>query len=152
MADRAKTMEELVAEASPEARETYSEFGGVESLLDPPSSPQSVMDAAMAEGEFRRARAKAMEEQRAREQRKARLAQEAEEQAAARRAVNEREAAEAEAQLMARLRKEYPPMTDTAWNAMWPQVRASYFAEEHERRMSAERGSELYGAMTNSTF
>lgn len=152
MAD--KTIEELIREASPEVRETYAELGGLETLLEQPSNnPTALIQQATAHGEFVRARAQHQKEAREREERKAKLAEETEVQATAAHARDERAAAEAEAQLMARLRKEYPPMTDQAWNAMWPQIRAQHFMEEHDRRMRAMRNDgNVLGDMRGSNF
>jgi hypothetical protein len=54
---------------------------------------------------------------------------------------------------MARLRKEYPPMTDAAWNAMWSQVRSDYFRAEHKRRMAAfESDGAVFGEMAGTSY
>ncbi|HVG33579.1 MAG TPA: hypothetical protein VM911_10880 [Pyrinomonadaceae bacterium] len=148
MADRAKTFEQLIAEAPPSLREDYTEAGGLESILQQPLTPERALDRAAADGQSERDRAQFAREAREREQRKAQIAQEAEERAREAHALNNRAAAEAEAQLMARLRAEYPPMTDAAWNQQWPSIRAQHFAEEHQRRMHAERNNgEVLGEM-----
>lgn len=151
MAD--KTLRELIAEASQELHETYNEIGGLGILLEPIANPIARIQQATQDGENARARAKRLEEQRNRERDKERMVKEEEARAAERRARDEREAAELEAQLMARLRKEYPPMTDTAWNKMWPEIRAKYYHAEHERRMRAfENDGDVYGEMRGTSF
>lgn len=133
--------------------ETYNEIGGLGILLDPIANPVAHIQQATQDGESARARAKRLEEQRNRERDKERMAKEEEARAAERRARDEREAAELEAQLMARLRKEYPSMTDTAWDKMWPEIRAQYYHVEHERRMRAfENDSDVYGERRGTSF
>lgn len=155
MPDEERTIEQMIAagEVSPEMRETYAEFGGLEQLLVPSDNPLARIQAATQHGENVRAQAQMQAENRARTERKAKIAEEAEARAAERRAEDDRAAAEEEAQLMARLRKEFPRVTDTAWNSMWPQVRSDYFRAEHKRRMAAfENDGNALGEMRGTQF
>lgn len=155
MADEERTIEEMIAagEFSAEMRECYAEFGGLEQVLVPSDNPIARIQAARQHGENVRARAQMQAESRARAERKAKLAEEADARAAERHAEDQRAAAEEEAQLMARLRREYPPMTDQAWNSMWPQVRSDYFRAEHKRRMQAfENDGNVLGEMRGTQF
>ncbi len=151
MAD--KTMAELIAEAPHELHEAYSLIGGLDQLLAPSDNPLVHMQKAIDDANFKRAQVQYEGERRAREQRKAKLAEAAEARAAEAHARDERERAEAEAQLMARLRREFPACTDTAWNSMWPQIRADHFHAEHKRRMAAlENDGVVFGEMAGTHF
>jgi hypothetical protein len=55
MPEETKTMEQLIGAASPELRETYAEFEGLESLLAPPSNPLTHMQSAIDDANFKRA-------------------------------------------------------------------------------------------------
>jgi hypothetical protein len=155
MADEEKSIEQMIREGAftPETHEIYAECGGLEQLLEPSDNPIAQIQAATAYGESVRARAQYAEQARARADRKAKMAEEAEAQAQERHARDERAAAEEEAKLMARLRREYPPMTDQAWNSMWSQVRSDYFRAEHKQRMAAfENDGNALGEMRGTQY
>ena len=147
MADE-KSLEQLIASASPEIRSCYAEIGGIEQLLAPSDNPLAMIQYATQYGENMRAQAKMAEENRARAARKEKMAAEAEEQRKARLAEDEAAARAEEAMLEAQLRKEYPRMSDESWRDLWPQVRRQHYAEAHERRMHAFRNDgEALGMM-----
>lgn len=155
MADAEKSIEQMIAagEVSPEMRECYAEFGGLEQLLEPTQNPVARIQAATQYGESVRARAQYAEQARARTERKAKMAEEAEAQAQERHARDERAAAEEEAKLYARLRKEFPSVTDVAFNSMWPQIRSDHYRAEHKRRMAAfENDGNALGEMRGTQF
>lgn len=152
MADE-KTMEQLIAEASPQFRETYAELGGLEQLLVPSDNPVARIQAATQYGENLRANAKMEEENRAREKRKEQMAKDAEAQAKARHAEDEKLARAEEARLKARMRSEMPLMTDEAFEAAWPELRTAHYRAEHTRRMHAiENDGNVFGEMRSTNF
>jgi hypothetical protein len=155
MADEEKSVEQMIREGAftPETHEIYAEFGGLEQLLEPSDNPIAQIQAATAYGESVRARAQYAEQARARADRKAKMAEEAESQAQERHARDEHAAAEEEAKLMARLRREYPSMTDAAWNQQWASIRSDYYRAEHERRMAAfENDGNALGEMRGTQY
>jgi predicted DNA-binding protein (UPF0278 family) len=154
MAEELKTIEQVISEGgiSPEMREIYAEFGGLEQLLAPSENPIARIQAATQYGENVRAHAKMEAENRARAERKAKMAEEAEARAQERHIEDERAAAEDEAKLMARLRREYPKMTDAAWNQQWSSIRSEFYRAEHIRRMHAIENDEALGEMRGTQY
>jgi hypothetical protein len=123
--------------ASPEMRECYAEFGGLEQLLTPPVGISRKIDLASAAGDAYRERAQRERETRDREQRKEKLAaQHAREQEIIRKA-DEQQAREEEVKLSAHYRTLWPNMSDEAWASVWPSVRGDHYAREKAARLEA---------------
>jgi hypothetical protein len=122
---------------SPEMRECYAEFGGLEQLLTPPVGDSRHIDLASQAGDAYRERAQLERDTRARETRKAKMAKEVEAEAAARRIADEKEARAEELKLSAHYRSLWPSMSDKAWEDVWPSVRADHYTREKAARLEA---------------
>jgi hypothetical protein len=123
--------------ASPEFRECYAEFGGLDLLLQPPVGDARHIDLASQAGDAYRERAQLERDTRARETRKAKMAKEVEAEAAVRRIADEKEARAEELKLSAHYRNLWPNMSDEAWASVWPSVRTDHYAKEKAARLEA---------------
>jgi hypothetical protein len=122
---------------SPEMRELYQEFGGLDQLMTPPVGDSRHIDLASQAGDAARERAQLQRDTRDREQRKEKLAaQHAREQEIIRKA-DEQEARSNELKLSAHYRTLWPSMSDDAWASVWPSVRTDHYAKVKSARLEA---------------
>ncbi len=128
---------ERIDAVSPEMRECYAEFGGLQQLLQPPVGDSRHIDLASAAGDAYRERAQLERDTRDREKRKEQLAAQQTREQEIMRKADEQEARSNELKLSAHYRTLWPSMSDEAWASVWPSVRTDHYAKEKAARLEA---------------